>query len=217
MEKFESITGIAIPLFVSNINTDTLMPSEWGRDHPNELGPGLLRHWRYGPDGKETPGFVFNDPRFREAMILVAGINFGCGSSRETAVWGLVGYGIRVVIAPSFGEIFCDNAFQNGLLVIDLPLETVESLCVYLAKSGDPTMTVDLVRRVVEYGGQSHAFVIADDRREALLEGLDDTALLQRYETDTTQFQAQDRKARPWVYLTKHTVAPYGSPLQGTL
>lgn len=203
MDKFTSVTGIAAPLFMSNINTDALMSGEWGRDHPGDLGPGLLRHWRFGLDGRETPGFVLNDPRFRAARILVAGINFGCGSSRETAVWGLVAYGIRAVIAPSFGEIFRDNAFQNGLLAIDLPLATVEGLCADLAASSDPTMTVDLVRRVVERRGQATAFDIADDRRAALLEGLDDTALLQRYEADTARFQSRDRLERPWVYATR--------------
>jgi 3-isopropylmalate/(R)-2-methylmalate dehydratase small subunit len=199
MQPFTILRGPAAPLLHDNINTDILMPSHWGRDHPDRLGEGLLRDWRFDAAGAERPDFILNDPRYRAVRILVAGRNFGCGSSRETAVWGLAGYGIRAVIAPSFGEIFRDNAFQNGILAIDQPEATVQALALRLAET--PVLTIDLLRCVIEQEGAAPlAFAIADDRRSALLEGLDETLLLRRFEADTAAFQRRDRLRRPWVY-----------------
>lgn len=202
MQKFEVVRGVAAPLFIANINTDAMMPSIWARDNPNNLGPGLLRHLRFDSEGRERPDFVLNKPKFRNAAIFIGGINFGCGSSRETAVWGLVSYGVRAVIAPSFGEIFRDNAFQNGILTIELPLETVERFVAAIERADDPIMTIDLIRCVVEiHGEQPLPFSISPDRRTALLEGIDETLLLMRNDRDISAFQRKDRVERPWIYF----------------
>src|SRR5690348_9590957 len=121
MEKFTRVRGIAAPLMMPNITTDALSPTSAGKSTSVDLGALLLANWRYDPQGRELPDFILNKPPFRETRILVAGANFGCGSSRERAVWALQKFGIRCVIAPSFADIFRDNAFQNGLLPVELP------------------------------------------------------------------------------------------------
>src|SRR5215468_4941873 len=125
MEKFETLTGIAAPLPYENINTDAIIPVRWIVQYGKDLGEGLFGGWRYDRQGLENPAFILNQEPFRQARILLVGPNFGCGSSREEAVWALLGFGIRCVIAPSFGDIFFGNAFKNSLLPIVLNPQSI--------------------------------------------------------------------------------------------
>lgn len=201
MEAFTRLCGIAAPLLLANVNTDAMAPSHWGRDHPNNLGPGLFRDWRFDKSGAEVADFPLNNPRYRAARILLGGPNFGCGSARETAVWAAVGYGIRCVIAPSFGDVFRDNAFQNGLLCIDRPLRQVEALAAMVEAMDDPVLCIDLAAGTIEAGGRViDGFSVPADRRAALLAGLDETMLLRGKEPAIAAFQAADAERRPWIY-----------------
>jgi len=152
---------------------------------------------RYRPDGSEDPDFVLNRAPWREAKILVAGENFGCGSSREMAVWALAGTGLRCVIAPSFGEIFYGNCFQNGLLAVRLPADTVAHLAALAQNPGTATFSVDLEHQTIN---GAIPFEVEPLRRRMLLEGLDEIGLTLAREAQIAAFQAADRKRRPWVY-----------------
>jgi 3-isopropylmalate/(R)-2-methylmalate dehydratase small subunit len=197
--RFTMLSGIAAHLPLPDVNTDTIIRvARGGKYSRGEFGPWALEPLRYRSDGSENPDFVLNDPRFRHAPILIAGENFGCGSSRETAVWALWDYGIRVIIAPSFGEIFYGNCFQNGLLPIRLPLPAVERLA---TQATGGTFTVDLERQlIVPPDAQSVAFEIDPLRREALLAGLDpiDVTLTRSAEIDA--FEERDQGRRPWFH-----------------
>jgi 3-isopropylmalate/(R)-2-methylmalate dehydratase small subunit len=150
-------------------------------------------------DGSENPTFVLNQPKFRDSRILVAGRNFGCGSSRERAVWALLKFGIRCVIAPSFADIFHDNAFQNGLLPVVLPANDWKELLESL-QGPDPTVSVDLLECLVQGPGRSYPFEVPAERRMALLEGLDEIDVMLRLESAIDAFEQQDRTRRPWIY-----------------
>jgi 3-isopropylmalate/(R)-2-methylmalate dehydratase small subunit len=201
MEKFTELRGVAAPLMRTNIDTGTIIASAWLRSRSFDLGEKLFANWRYDLDGKEKPDFVLNQTRYRASKILLAGPLFGCGSSREAAVWALVRFGIRCVIAPSFGEIFFDNAFQNGLLPVTLPEATVEALAAAVEAAADPVLTVDLVRCVVVApDGAEIPFSVAAERRTALLEGPDETSLVLRYEAAIDGFRTADAGERPWIY-----------------
>uniref|UniRef100_UPI0035CB174C 3-isopropylmalate dehydratase small subunit n=1 Tax=uncultured Enterovirga sp. TaxID=2026352 RepID=UPI0035CB174C len=174
MDKVSIVSGPAAPLLRAQIDTDVIIRidrlTSLKRD---ELGPYAFEPLRYLPDGGEDPDFVLNRPTFRRAPILLAGANFGCGSSREGAVWALMGAGLRCVIADSFGDIFYNNCFQNGLLPVALPAATIEQLAAEAA--GGAPVTIDLVKQVVTSPeGARIAFNIDPQRREILLEGLDD-------------------------------------------
>lgn len=201
MEKFTRVCGVAAPFMAADVNTDNIMPSIYNRDNPDNLGPGLFYNWRFLSPGVENPEFFLNLPRYRGAKILVAGENFGCGSSRENAVWGLTAYGVRCVIASSYGDIFRDNAFQNGLLPLILPRAQVDELAALLEKAEAPSLCVDLEHRRIEALDRAPiSFELADDRRSALMEGLDETQLLLRNENEIAAFQRADRVRRPWIY-----------------
>jgi 3-isopropylmalate/(R)-2-methylmalate dehydratase small subunit len=201
MEKFTTLTGIAATMLEENIDTDAIIPASWLRSLSADLGKGLFGGRRYRPDGSEIAAFVLNQQPFRDARILVAGANFGCGSSREGAVWALMRFGIRCVIAPGFGDIFHENAFKNGMLLITLPPPEVASLATTLAAANDPSLTVDLERCVIESPqGISLPFTLAPSRRTALLEGLDEIGATLRHEGEIASFQERDRLARPWIY-----------------
>jgi 3-isopropylmalate/(R)-2-methylmalate dehydratase small subunit len=144
---------------------------------------------------------VLNQPRYRKAQILIAGLNFGCGSSREGAVWALMRFGIRCVIAPSFGEIFYSNACQNGLLPVTLAESQVRALADDVSAAPEPIVTVDLVRSVIEPPfGAAIGFNLAADRRSAFLEGLDETSLILRHEAEIDDFQRRARAEQPWLF-----------------
>ena len=199
MQAFTLLSGVAAPMPVDNIDTDAITPMAAGKSISVDLGAMLFNNARYRPDGSEDPAFVLNQPRFRHSVILVAGQNFGCGSSRERAVWALMKFGIRCVIAPSFADIFNDNAFQNGLLPVVLPAERSAALAAALL-AGDAIVTVDLQRCVVTADGVETPFEVPAERRAALLEGLDEIDVILRMGQDIDTYEQTDRQRRPWLY-----------------
>jgi len=201
MEKFTVLRGKAVPMMRANINTDDIIAAQAMLGKPERIGDRLFTAERYDRDGNERPDFILNQDRYRGGQVLVAGANFGCGSSREAAVWALTGYGIRCVIASSFGEIFHDNSYQNGLLPIVLDEATVASIAAAIERADDPTVTVDLERgeiRLPENG--LVRFAIPEERRAALLAGMDELDLLLTRGDALDAFQQRDRVARPWVW-----------------
>jgi len=204
MEKFTIVTGIAAPMLMPNINTDAISPMAAGRSTSTDLGAMLFANWRYQLDGSEIADFILNRHPFRQSKIIVAGANFGCGSSRERAVWALMRFGIRCVIAPSFAEIFRENAYQNGLLPVVLGAEDCARLGATLERAQEPLVTVDLQRCVVQgLDGQTRSFTVPEERRTALLEGLDEIDVIVRMQADIDAFQHADRGERPWIYLQR--------------
>jgi 3-isopropylmalate/(R)-2-methylmalate dehydratase small subunit len=218
VEPFTTVSGIAAPLLVPNITTDAMSPMIAGRSASADLGALLLANWRYRSDGNEIPDFILNKPPFRESRILLAGPNFGCGSSRERAVWALMRFGIRCVIAPSFADIFYDNAFQNGLLPLVLPPQEYSSLVDAVCGAKEPIVTVDLPRNVVQGpDGREIAFEVSAERRAALLEGLDEIQEILRMRHDIDTYQAADRQARSWIYLEREAPAYSEASRDGSL
>lgn len=205
MDSFTVHRGVAAPLLRINVDTDAIIPSrEMKRVSKTGLGEGLFAGWRYVEVGSRepNPGFVLNQPEFAGASILLAGLNFGCGSSREHAVWALREYGFRAIVAPSFGAIFYNNCIRNGLLPVELPEDVVQALAD--ATHGGQPLRVDLEHCVVESpDGEVHRFQIQPALREMLLEGLDPVALTLKLQDRIDAFQASDRQARPWVYLDR--------------
>lgn len=205
MDKFTVHTGVAAPLLRINVDTDAIIPSrEMKQVSKTGLGEGLFAGWRYtAPGGREPrPDFVLNQPVFQAASILLAGVNFGCGSSREHAVWALKEYGFRAIVAPSFGAIFYNNCIRNGLLPLELPEDVIQGLAA-ATREGAP-LTIDLQRcEVKSPDGAVHRFQIQPALREMLLEGLDPVALTLKLQDRIAAFQAQDRAQRPWIYLDR--------------
>ena len=201
MEKFTVVTGVAAPMRADNITTDAMSPTAAGKSAATDLGRMLFANDRYKPDGSENPGFILNRAPFRTSTFLVAGENFGCGSSRERAVWALMRFGIRAVVAPSFAEIFRDNAFQNGLLPLTLPRAGCAAFAESLDRAAQPIVTVDLERCIVSGpDGRVFPFEIPAERRQALLDGLDEISFILTMEEDIDAYQARDREARPWMF-----------------
>lgn len=202
MKPFHQHSGIAAPLRVNNVDTDQIIPSrEMKRVSKLGLGDGLFAGWRYtdndGKRGEEIPGFILNQPGFRDATILLAGKNFGCGSSREHAVWALADFGIRAVIAESFGRIFRSNCARNGLLAISLDGKDIERLA---SVAGE--LRIDLEAECLDLGdGERMNFSIDPGDREMLLKGLDYIDFALQYSTDIDRFIAADRKRRSWAYI----------------
>ncbi len=202
MDSFTTLTGTAAPLMRANVDTDTIIRVErMIGTTPEQMGPWAFEALRFRPDGSEEPDFVLNQAPFRGAPILLAGDNFGCGSSREGAVWALKHAGIRCVAAPSFGDIFYDNCFQNGLLPIVLPQAQLERLASDCA-GGNAQVTIDLHRQIfIGPYGEAMPFQIDAMRRDALLRGLDDIGLTLLHDDTIAAFKARDEAARPWVWM----------------
>ena len=200
MQAFTTLHGAAAPLLRANIDTDIIIRIERLTTLKGAaLGPFALEALRFKADGSEDPDFVLNQSAFRTAPILLAGANFGCGSSREGAVTALMGRGIRCVIAPSFGDIFFNNCFQNGLLPIHLSEAQTQALAL-AAASGAP-MTVDLMtQRITTHAGTVVDFTTDPLRREGLLHGLDDIGLTLKDDALLRAWQQQDRAKRPWMW-----------------
>ena len=201
IEPFTSITGTAAAIAEENIDTDIVFPARFLLLTQREgLGRYAFHDRRFNGDGSEVPEFVLNQARFRDAKIIVAGANFGSGSSREQAVWALHGFGIRVVIAPSFGEIFAGNCLRNGMLALSFPAEVCAKLG-FAAEASLP-FTVDLEAQIVKVIGMEQLpFAISPERREALLNGWDETdQILNRFGADITAFEASQRTVQPWLY-----------------
>jgi 3-isopropylmalate/(R)-2-methylmalate dehydratase small subunit len=208
MEAFTVLRAVAAPYPKSDVDTDRIIRIErCARTPREEMGRWAFEVERFLADGSPDPAFVMNQPAFAGAAIFVAGPNFGCGSSREMAVWALQGMGIRCVIAPSFGEIFRGNCLQNGVLPVQLPGEVVDTLLSRLSQGGDAeshTLEVDLPACEVRTPwGQTHAFAIEPLRRAALLEGLDDIGLTLKRSEEISRFQSWQREARPWIQSVK--------------
>jgi 3-isopropylmalate/(R)-2-methylmalate dehydratase small subunit len=207
MERFTTLRAVAAPLLQPNVDTDTIIPMARmvGTSIRGTLGQWCLTPLRYLPDGSANPAFVLNREPYRGAQILLTGPNFGCGSSRETAVWALEEIGIRCVIGSSFGDIFFNNCFQNGLLPVVVDRAVVEELAAEVeARQGAATIAVDLAEGVITApSGRQHRFEVQQSRKEALLLGLDEIGQTLRHDAAITAFQARDREERPWIHATE--------------
>ena len=201
MDKFETLTGVAAPLPLINIDTDMIIPKQFLKTIKRSgLGVNLFDEMRFDDDGKEIPDFVLNQPAYRNAEIIVAGDNFGCGSSREHAPWALLDFGIRAVIAPSFADIFYNNCFKNGILPIALPQEQVDVIMEEAQKGENARITVNLEEQTVTItDGTAFAFEVDSFKKHCLLEGLDDIGLTMEKAASIDAFEAQASQARPWV------------------
>ena len=207
MQKFETLRAVAAPYPFANVDTDRIIRIErCARTPREEIGRWAFEMERYDAAGGERADFVFHRAPFRGARILVAGENFGCGSSRENAVWAVAGMGVRCVIAPSFGEIFFGNCFQNGVLPIRLPADVVRRFHEKLAAATEQaperaTLEVDLrAQRIATPWGATVPFTVEPLRREALLQGLDPIGVTLQRAAAIDAFQARQRVARPWVW-----------------
>ncbi len=200
MEKFEVWSGIGAPFPMDDIDTDKIIPARFLRTIKRSgLGGNLFNDLRYDSEGTENPDFVLNQSPYREAKLLVAGKNFGCGSSREHAPWALLDFGIRCVIAPSFADIFHNNCFKNGVLPLALNAAEIERLM--RACEGGATLTVDLPnQRVSGADGEAIDFDIDPFRKRCLIEGLDDIGLTLEAADAITRFEDQQRATQPWLY-----------------
>jgi 3-isopropylmalate/(R)-2-methylmalate dehydratase small subunit len=200
MDKFTRLTAAACPIDQSNLNTDQILPArylKWTR--AMGIGKVLFQDLRFDAEGKENPDFPINKPAWRAARIVVGGRNFGCGSSREAAVYALYDYGIRCVIAPSFGDIFSGNAIQNGLILATVADEEAAEIMVALRRTPELPVTVDLEGQTIVCGNRTYNFSIDPVRRMRLLNGWDDIALTESYRERIAAFKTADRIRRPWA------------------
>ena len=201
MDKFTTLTGIAAPMPLVNIDTDMIIPKQFlNTIHRSGLGKNLFDEMRFNPDGTEVADFVLNQPAYRDSQIIVAGDNFGCGSSREHAPWALLDFGIRCVISTSFADIFYNNCFKNGILPIVMPQEVVDVLMEDASRGANARITVDLeAMTVTTSDGQSFGFDLDPFRRHCLLNGLDDIGLTMEKASAIDTFEGQMAQSRPWV------------------
>ena len=201
MEKFTTLTGIAAPLPIINCDTDKIIPKQHLKTiQRTGLGKVLFDELRYNPDGSEKPDFVLNQPAYRNAKILVAGENFGCGSSREHAPWALLDFGITCVISTSFGDIFYNNCFKNGVLPVKVSPEDLEKLFDDADRGANATLTVDLEKQEIRGpDGGVVKFEIDAHRKKCLLEGLDDIGLTMVKGSKIDSFESKSKSARPWA------------------
>ena len=202
MDKFDTLTGIAAPMPLVNIDTDMIIPKQFLKTIKRSgLGVNLFDEMRYDRQGNEIADFVLNQPQYREAEILVAGDNFGCGSSREHAPWALLDYGIRCVISTSFADIFYNNCFKNGILPIVLPQEDVDKLMDDATRGANATLTVDLENQTIQGpDGGEISFEVDAFKKHCLLNGLDDIGLTMESAAPAIDaFEAKAAQERPWV------------------
>jgi 3-isopropylmalate/(R)-2-methylmalate dehydratase small subunit len=200
MKKFNSVTSVAAPLPLINIDTDMIIPKQFLKTIKRTgLGKNLFHEMRYDLNENEIADFVLNKPTYRNAKVLVAGDNFGCGSSREHAPWALSDFGISCVIAPSFADIFFNNCFKNGILPVILPSEKVEEL---LQFSTDETniITIDLPKQEVRAANKIYKFEVDQFRKHCLIEGLDDIGLTLQKNDKITEFESRNKQVTPWLY-----------------
>jgi 3-isopropylmalate/(R)-2-methylmalate dehydratase small subunit len=200
MEKFTTLTGTACPINQSNVNTDQILPArylKWTR--AMGIGNVLFQDLRFDAEGREKPDFPINKPAWRNAKIVVAARNFGCGSSREAAVYALYDYGVRCVIAPSFGDIFSGNAVQNGLLTARITEEEAAEIMAALERTPELAVTVDLERQTIVCANRIYEFTIDPVRRLRLINGWDDIALTESYRDRISAFKVRDQGERPWA------------------
>ena len=202
MDRFDKLTGVAAPLPMINVDTDMIIPKQFLKTITrNGLGKSLFFEMRYADDGAERPEFVLNRPEYRQAKILVAGDNFGCGSSREHAPWALEDFGIRAVIAPSFADIFRGNCTKNGMLPIMLPQEQIDILLEDAAGGNTRVITIDLAsQRVIRANGESFAFEIDASTKHSLIEGLDEIGQTLKHDAEIASYEAKQRLGQPWLW-----------------
>ena len=201
MKKFTKLTAVAAPLPTINIDTDAIIPKQFLKTIKRTgLGKHLFHELRYDEEGKDVPDFVLNKPAYRKAQILVAGENFGCGSSREHAPWALLDFGIRCVISTSFADIFYNNCFQNGILPIKVSPEDLDKLMDDANRGANATITVDLENQEIRGpDGGVVKFEMDPFRKRCLLEGLDNIGLTLENETAIGDYEKKAKAARPWV------------------
>jgi len=201
MQPFTKLSGVAAPLPMVNVDTDMIIPKQFLKTLVRTgLGKALFFEQRYLDDGKEKPDFVLNKPAYRKAQILVAGANFGCGSSREHAPWALLDFGIRCVIAPSFADIFYNNCFKNGILPIALPQADVDKLMDDAERGANAVISIDLEKQEIRGpDGGCIKFEIDPFRKQCLLNGWDDIGLTLRHEKDISDFEARRKQSQPWI------------------
>jgi 3-isopropylmalate/(R)-2-methylmalate dehydratase small subunit len=200
MEKFTVLEGVAAPLKMINVDTDMIIPKQYLKTIARTgLGKGLFAELRYNADGSENPDFVLNKPAYRNAKILVAGDNFGCGSSREHAPWALLDFGIRCVISTSFADIFYNNCFKNGILPITVPAADLEKLFDDAERGANATLTIDLPKQEIRGpDGGVIRFELDPFRKHCLLNGLDDIGLTLVKKDKIDSYEAKVKSARPW-------------------
>jgi 3-isopropylmalate/(R)-2-methylmalate dehydratase small subunit len=201
MDKFTKLTGIAAPMQLVNIDTDMIIPKQFLKTIARTgLGKNLFDEMRFNLDGTEIPDFVLNKPAYREAEIIIAGENFGCGSSREHAPWALLDFGIRCVISTSFADIFYNNCFKNGILPIVMPQEVVDILMVDAGKGANARQTVDLqAQTVTTSDGQIFSFEVDSHRKHCLINGLDDIGLTLEKVASIDIYEKKLGTLRPWA------------------
>ncbi|HWM61349.1 MAG TPA: 3-isopropylmalate dehydratase small subunit [Rhizomicrobium sp.] len=201
MEPFNKLEGVAAPLNMINVDTDMIIPKQYLKTiHRTGLGKALFDEMRFNPDGSEKPDFVLNKPAYRHAKILVAGDNFGCGSSREHAPWALLDFGIRCVIATSFADIFYGNCFKNGILPIALPQEEVNKLMDDAERGANAVISIDLEAQEIRGpDGGMIKFEVDAFRKQVLLNGWDDIALTLRDEPKISTFEKNQQTQTPWL------------------
>jgi len=201
MQKFDQLTGVAAPLPQINVDTDMIIPKQYLKTiQRTGLGKALFAEMRYDDKGAENPDFVLNKAAYRKATILVAGDNFGCGSSREHAPWALLDFGIRCVIAPSFADIFYNNCFKNGILPIKLPQEEVDKLMDDASRGANAVISIDLEKQEIRGpDGGMIAFELDPFRKHCLLNGLDDIGLTLEKASSIDAYEARRASERPWL------------------
>ena len=201
MEKFKTLSGTAAPLPLANVDTDMIIPAVYLKAVERAgIGKGLFANLRRKPDGTPVP-FVLDDPKFKGASILIAGENFGCGSSREHAPWALMDGGIKCIIAPSFADIFFNNSFKNGLLLIKLPQSEIDKLLDDASRGKNAVLSVDLEKQEIRGpdGGVIH-FDVDPFRKHCLLNGLDDIGLTEQKKPKIDDFEMKQKLGQPWLY-----------------
>jgi 3-isopropylmalate/(R)-2-methylmalate dehydratase small subunit len=205
MDKFTVLTGVAAPLPIVKVDTDMIIPKQHLKTIKRTgLGVALFEEMRYDMNGKENPDFVLNKPAYRKAQILVAGDNFGCGSSREHAPWALLDFGIRCVISTSFADIFYNNCFKNGILPVKVSKEDLDKLMDDASRGSNSTLTVDLEKQEIKGpDGGTVKFEIDPFRRKCLLEGLDDIGLTLQHAGDIDAYEAKGKTTQPWLHAAK--------------
>ena len=203
IEKFRSLTAVGIPLDRNDVDTDAILPARFLKTIKRTgLGDGLFHAWRYGEGGVEVPDFPLNMAPYRLGKILVTGENFGCGSSREHAVWALMDYGIRAVIAPSFSDIFYNNGLKNGLLPVRLPAGEVRKLIVEITRAPGNSIAVDLsAQTVTSPDGTVYPFEIGSFPKECLLKGQDEIALTLELKGEIARYERDGTAKTPWLFL----------------
>jgi 3-isopropylmalate/(R)-2-methylmalate dehydratase small subunit len=201
MDKFTTLTGVAAPMPLVNIDTDMIIPKQFLKTiQRSGLGKNLFDEMRYTQDGKEIPEFVLNQPAYRKAEIIVAGDNFGCGSSREHAPWALLDFGIRCVISTSFADIFFNNCFKNGILPVVLPQDAVDHLMDDARKGANARITVDLAAQTVTASdGTTYKFEVDAFKKHCLLNDLDDIGMTLEKVTSIDAYEAKAATLRPWA------------------